>query len=202
MALHRDDDAGGEEKPHGNQLQRIGISILISAVALVLLTFHLLERVKVDASALGLIALAVLPWLAVILETAELPGGWKVKFREVETEQRRLDREVQWLKFLMRNFLTQYELQHLNAFAAEGPFWFEYDSGTKTYFERELRRMLDMSLIERLPNTGVRALLYEENGLEQVNGKRMKDVKKYLRITAQGREYLQMRNQMIEPKPE
>jgi hypothetical protein len=202
MAQTVDDLAELEEKPRGNQRQRIGISLLITVIAVALLILHLLQKVKVDASALGLVALAVLPWLAVILETAELPGGWKVKFREVETEQRRLDREVQWLKFLMRNFLTQYELQHLHKFAAEGPFWFEFDSGTKTYFERELRRMLDMNLIERVPGTGVRGLLYDRNGIEQVEGKGMKDVKKYLRITAQGREYLQMRDQLTEQKPE
>jgi hypothetical protein len=178
--------------------ERIGTKILITLLALGLVALQLLKLADINATALGLIALAVLPWLSSILDTAELPGGWKMKFREVEHEQQRLDREIQWLKFLTRNFLTGYEVEHLQKFAADGSFWFEFDSGTKTYFERELRRMLDLNLVERLPGTGVGALLHNRDGVVNKNGKDMKDVKQYLRITEQGREYLKMRGQLAE----
>lgn len=176
--------------------ERMGAKLLVSGFAAILLLLDLLEKVEINATALGLIALVVLPWLSTLLDTAELPGGWKVKFREVAVEQQRLVQEVKWLKFLMSNFLTQYELGHLQKFAADGPFWFEYNSSTKSYFDRELRRMLDLNLIERLPNTGIRGLLYDPKGISQFDGKEMKDVKQYLRITPQGREYLEMRNQL------
>ena len=181
--------------------ERIGAKVLITLLALGLVALQLLGLADINATALGLIALAVLPWLSSILDTAELPGGWKVKFREVENEQQRQAREIQWLKFLMQNFLTGYELEHLQKFAADAPFWFEFDSGTKNYFERELRRMLDLNLIERLPNSGVRALLHDRAGVVNVSGRDMKDVKQYLRITPQGREYLRMRGQLAEAPP-
>jgi hypothetical protein len=98
----------------------------------------------------------------------------------------------------MRNFLTEFEINHLRRFEADGPFWFDYDDGTKQYFERELRRMLDLNLIERLPNQGIRGLLYDRAGTRQIDGKNMKNVKDYLQITPQGRDYLQMRDQVGE----
>ncbi len=39
---------------------------------------------KLDTVTLGLIVIAIVPWLSFLLESAELPGGWKVRFRDVE----------------------------------------------------------------------------------------------------------------------
>lgn len=174
----------------------INTRVFVSGFAAVLLLLNLLGRIEIKAPALGLVALVVLPWMSVLLDAAELPGGWKVKFREVEVEQERLVREVQWLTFLMSNFLTQYELNHLQKFAADGPFWFDYNSESKAYFERELRRMVDLNLIRRVPGTGIRALIHSRDGLSHVDGKEIKDVKQYLEITPQGLEYLKLRSQV------
>lgn len=38
----------------------------------------------IDAVALGLLGLAVLPWLSGVIKSAELPGGWKVEFRDLQ----------------------------------------------------------------------------------------------------------------------
>lgn len=40
--------------------------------------------IKIDAISLGLIIVAILPWLSSLIESAELPGGWKIKFRDIE----------------------------------------------------------------------------------------------------------------------
>jgi hypothetical protein len=177
---------------------RTGLKLILSLFVLAVLTLHLARIVEVDATALGLVALVVLPWVATALETAELPGGWKLKFREVAAEQERLGLEVKWLQFLMRNFLTDFEVQHLQKFASDDPFWVEYDSPLKGYFERELRRMLDLNLIERLPNRGIRGLLFDPAGGQHVEGRVQKNVKDYMRITSHGREYLRMRAQMAD----
>lgn len=42
---------------------------------------------KIDAVTIGLLVIAALPWLPMILESAELPGGWKLIFREPEPAQ-------------------------------------------------------------------------------------------------------------------
>lgn len=65
---------------HLNKL-RIGISIVALAIALL----HILvPSLKVDAITLGLIVLAVLPWLAPLVKSVELPGGVKIELQDVE----------------------------------------------------------------------------------------------------------------------
>lgn len=39
---------------------------------------------QIDAVSLGLLALVILPWLTPLIKSAELPGGWKVEFQDVE----------------------------------------------------------------------------------------------------------------------
>ena len=39
---------------------------------------------KIDIVTLGLVVVAALPWLSAILESAKFPGGWEVKFRDLQ----------------------------------------------------------------------------------------------------------------------
>jgi hypothetical protein len=41
-------------------------------------------QVAIDAVALALIVIAILPWLAPLVKSLELPGGWKVEFQELQ----------------------------------------------------------------------------------------------------------------------
>ena len=76
------------------------ISAAVTLVALTLVVVHLVfPAVKVDAVTIALLIIAIVPWLAPILKTIELPGGWKFEFRElkekVEQELRDNSRQVQ-----------------------------------------------------------------------------------------------------------
>jgi len=54
-------------------------------VAVAGIVFRLIwPNVKIDVIAFGLFVVAVLPWLSSILESAKFPGGWEVKFRDVQ----------------------------------------------------------------------------------------------------------------------
>lgn len=186
------------QKSTGSIRTAFYVRIAISLLAIVLLFLRRLYPgiVPTDAAGIGLLVVAALPWIFNLISEAELPGGWKVKFREVAQEQRRQADEIESIKFLMRNFLTRYELQHLKKFVSPEPFWFEFNSGTKPFFDRELHRLLDLDLIEREPGTGVRGLLYERKGLQKIDNKDVKDVKQYLHITETGLDYLKMRDEM------
>ena len=175
---------------------RMGISL--SALALLVLHKLYPGLLPADTIGIGLLVVAVVPWVLTVISEAELPGGWKVKFREVAEEQRRQADEIEWIKFLMRNFLTQYELEHLKKLASLEPFWFDFSSGTKPYFDRELHRLLELGLIEREPNKGVRGLLYDKEGMQKIDNKSMKDVKQYFHITKPGLDYLKMRDEMTD----
>jgi methyl-accepting chemotaxis protein len=61
------------------------VSILITTIALAAVVAHLIwPDLAIDAIALALVGIAILPWLGPILESIELPGGFKASFREVK----------------------------------------------------------------------------------------------------------------------
>ena len=64
----------------------LGLKLCISIGALIFIAIHIfLPDVKIDAITLGLLIVAVLPWLTSLIESAKFPGGWEVKFRDVQT---------------------------------------------------------------------------------------------------------------------
>lgn len=65
---------------------------LITLCALLLATTHLLwPNIAIDAVTLALVVIAILPWLAPLVKSLELPGGWKVEFRELQKAASRAD---------------------------------------------------------------------------------------------------------------
>ncbi len=61
------------------------VRFAVTGVALALLGGHLLfPDQRIDLLTLGFLVVAVVPWLSSILESFELPGGWKVKYRDLK----------------------------------------------------------------------------------------------------------------------
>ncbi|CAB1061709.1 hypothetical protein D1BOALGB6SA_6484 [Olavius sp. associated proteobacterium Delta 1] len=61
------------------------LKIIISCAGLLILLARLIwPMIKIDAISLGLIIVAILPWLSSLIESAEFPGGWKIKFHDME----------------------------------------------------------------------------------------------------------------------
>jgi len=61
------------------------IKIFVSCGGLLILLVRLIwPTIKIDAISLGLIIVAILPWLSSLIESAEFPGGWKIKFRDIQ----------------------------------------------------------------------------------------------------------------------
>jgi hypothetical protein len=60
--------------------------LFISAIAAGLLILSVLRGIDVNAGVVALAVIAVLPWLAPLIDTMELPGGGSVTFREVKEE--------------------------------------------------------------------------------------------------------------------
>src|SRR5229473_1568572 len=113
----------------------------VTVVALLVLVLHLFsDRTKLDTAGLVLVFIALLPWMASTISRAELPGGWKLEFQAVKTEQQRQAQEIDALKFLVANFLTEPECRHLEGLASDKPYWAHRDT-TTAYFEMEMRRL-------------------------------------------------------------
>jgi hypothetical protein len=106
------------------------------------------------------------------------PAKTNAQVRALERAQDQQRQEIDALKFLVRNFVTEYELVHLRKLAAGGPFPFT-PSGT---FETELRRLIAMGLIRRRPGHGLRGMFAAAD-----------DAMMHLEITEEGRRYLGLR---------
>lgn len=75
--------AATEEVPL--KVEHLGIKIAISGGALAVIGARLLwPELRLDGVTLGLIAVGILPWLSALIKSAELPGGWKIEFQEVQ----------------------------------------------------------------------------------------------------------------------
>ena len=66
------------------------VQISVTVVALCGVAAHMRwPDAKIDAITLALIVLAALPWVAVLFEEIELPGGWKFKVAELKRSEQR-----------------------------------------------------------------------------------------------------------------
>jgi hypothetical protein len=61
------------------------LGVGVSAVAIGAAISHLIwPNAKIDTITVLFVVVALLPWLGSLLESIELPGGWKVKYRSLE----------------------------------------------------------------------------------------------------------------------
>jgi hypothetical protein len=61
------------------------IKILVSLIATGFIVAHLAwPDLPIDAITYGLLGLAIVPWLSSLIESAKFPGGFEVKFRDLE----------------------------------------------------------------------------------------------------------------------
>jgi predicted nucleotide-binding protein with TIR-like domain len=98
------------------------------------------------------------------------------QIRAVQEEQARQGADLETiLRFLLQNFVSEYELVHLKKLASGEPFPFRRSDT----FEKELRRLLSLGLIVRRPNKGIRSLFSAGD-----------DVRNHLAITDRGKWYL------------
>ncbi|SFK53792.1 hypothetical protein [Lysobacter sp. cf310] len=68
---------------HLSQLQKLKLAITVGA--LVVAAVHVIwPKLAIDAITLGLVVVALLPWLAPLVKSVELPGGLKVELQEVK----------------------------------------------------------------------------------------------------------------------
>ena len=71
------------------------IKIMVSCGGLLVLLARLIwPTIKIDAISLGLIIVAILPWLSSLIESAEFPGGWKIKFRDIQRAGEKIGRSM------------------------------------------------------------------------------------------------------------
>lgn len=149
---------------------------------------HTATKFKLDSIGLSLIGISALPWIASYLRSAELPGGLKVQFQEIKAEQARQAREVDAIKFLVSNFLTVAEQDHLKKIAVSTtPFMVKADH-TSSFFASELRKLRALGFIRQITDEGVRTLLRDDG--------QTRNVCDFFNVTERGREFLQLHSEL------
>jgi hypothetical protein len=163
--------------------------LVVSAAALILIVVKLVRPgAHIDAVVLGLLALAAIPWLSDVIQSAKV-GGFSIEFK-VDRLERRQDRqrllqeeqgkEIRQLRFLVSNFANPAEVTHLTKLASSDPFPVIKD-GTFSYFKEELHRLRGLQLIEGQQGKGLRSMEFEGG-----------DVKDHFKITDKGKEFLRL----------
>jgi len=157
---------------------RLPVKIAVSLLTLAILYLHVFgKNDHVDGTAAVLLVISILPWLSDLLDTLELPGGWKLHFRDLEEEQAKQRKLLEQLQLATRLLLTDKEMEHLTRFAGTAPMPLHRDS-TNQFYEKELRRLKALSLIEGSVGDFFR---------------KGDDARAHLKITAEGRRYLEFR---------
>ncbi len=86
VAGDRDAVADGSSAVPGRSANRaMKTKIAISTICVILAAAHLIwPDVKVDMVTLVLLVVAILPWLAAVIRSVELPGGFKIELQDVK----------------------------------------------------------------------------------------------------------------------
>ncbi|CAM5650138.1 hypothetical protein ADK47_09340 [Streptomyces rimosus subsp. rimosus] len=152
----------------------------VTVAALVGLALKLLVPERVDATAVALLVLALIPWMSTILQRIDTVAGGVV-LREIKKTQAGQQQEMERMKFLFEHLVPREELRHLQALADGTPL--PYDSGyTRPLLDAELRRLTGTGLIERLPGR-----TFAQMG-------EVGDVREHFALTDAGRAYLEILN--------
>ena len=161
--------------------QWIVLGIAVSTLSVFALILHLSSNsgIKFDIPALVLLFIALIPWMSLFLDNATLPGGWRLEFKKLKEQQDKQESDIDDItNFLFDNFLTGYELEQLIKLNSPTRFSFEFQGG----FEKELRNLLELKLVERHPGKGIRTAkrdIHIDN-----------DLKEHFFITDKGKWYL------------
>lgn len=160
--------------------------VLITVVPLVLVVIQLVIERQIDVVTLGLVTIALLPWLYNLIESADLPGGVTIRFRlrRLQGEQARQGLELDTLKFLITHFVSKDEEQHLRNLAYDPHLTFTW---TET-FGKEMWRLWRHRLIKEKHDD----LILEEMERKE-RGDKFED---YFEISAAGSEYLRLREEV------
>jgi hypothetical protein len=122
--------------------------------------------------------------------------GLSAQFQKIERRQEdqedRLSRqaaEIRSLQVALQGIVTRYELDKLVGLSKEGPFLCRYSDD----MYNEMKRLRAMQLVQHHEGLGLEVMRRENKDKPH-----QFDLKRYFYITDQGREYLKLRNDMMQ----
>lgn len=137
-----------------------------------------------DSATVALLVLVALPWLDALIDMAELPGGWKIKFKEVKDQ---LTEQQKVINVLVKYGMSRSIFEHLCGIALLREYLLEYHDVNR----RELYFLRDNGLIQPRQRQG---FLDFPPGSEKLN------VAEIAEPTSVGWEFVRLRSAEIPPR--
>jgi hypothetical protein len=110
------------------------------------------------------------------------------EIRDIRSRQERQEAEVRSLQVALQGIVTQYELDKLIGLNEEGSFLVDYSDE----MNNELQRLQAMGLIQNYEGVGVWTIRDDFRDRDE-----QFDLKQFFSITEQGREYLNLRTELL-----
>lgn len=129
---------------------RSKLRIVLSAAALLAAGAHMLTPTVIpDAITLGLLLLAIVPWLSPIIESIDVPGEGRLELQvqEVQARQATLRREVDESRFLVAGFVNDWDFAHLDELSRPGRFEYTRGPNRDDRFVSEIVRLRGFALV-------------------------------------------------------
>ena len=168
------------------------VRVIVSAGALIALgvRYYRPYFLVSDALTLGLLVVVILPWAGYLFDSAELPGGWKFKFRELEKKtdalQDQAEKSRQRIDSLLIASMSPLALSNLQKLAS-GNFGSFYRGQGLTW--------------QLLYFASIGYISFKCRGIDEipVNGEEpvKLNLSDYVDITDFGREYLALRDVLV-----
>jgi hypothetical protein len=160
----------------------------LSLVCVLIFIVHISLKLKygemkdgLDAVSLGLISVGLSPWIARVLESFKLGG---VEFKFVKQALEKQSDEINSIKFIISSLVAKYELEHLKKLASGNEFIIHKDRFPE-HFQREIRHLRDLGLVDNYPGKGVGVMYNDSNP--------HKNLREHFHITERGKTYLKLR---------
>ena len=109
------------------------IRVVITVAAVAILIAHLIwPNLSIDYITVGLVIIASLPWLPIILQSAKIPGGWEVTFREIENQV-----ESQQVKIEKQSRILEKQQEIINQLVIFSMAFFLFERLKGLYYARK-----------------------------------------------------------------
>ena len=92
-------------KHENMSIKKISVGISISAIFLIFIRL-IWPNVNIDWITIALIVIAIIPWIAPLLKSLEIPGGWKIEFRHVKDASEKVTSGKKFEIAKKRDFIT------------------------------------------------------------------------------------------------
>jgi hypothetical protein len=139
------------------------------------------------------VALLVGAWLSAssysITDLTIGSGGISARLARAEARQNALESEVEALRVALTGVVTKYEWDHLKRLATEGEAKVRFRKDQK--LQMELERLDSMQFVRPVDERGLNAIPLDHGSTADEF-----DLKRYIEITDEGREYLALREHL------